>query len=92
MVWPLETGFETPDALVLSEQDIFGARMSRPTGRRRRADNFLREVSSLEVGDLVVHVEHGIGRYEGLETITWMVPSMIACICAMPVATGCICR
>ena len=70
MVWPLETGFETPDALVLSEQDIFGARMSRPTGRRRRADNFLREVSSLEVGDLVVHVEHGIGRYEGLETIT----------------------
>ncbi len=70
MVWPLETGFETPDTLVLSEQDIFGAKMSRPAGRRRRADNFLREVSSLEVGDLVVHVEHGIGRYEGLETIT----------------------
>ena len=70
MVWPLETGFETPDALVLSEQDICGARMSRPTVRRRLSDNFLREVSSLEVGDLVVHVEHGIGRYEGLETIT----------------------
>ena len=67
--WPLETGFTAPDALVLSEQDIFGARIGRPAGKRRRADNFLREVSSLEVGDLVVHVEHGIGRYEGLETI-----------------------
>ncbi len=68
--WPLETGFTTSDALVLSEQDIFGARVGRPAGKRRRADNFLREVSSIEVGDLVVHVEHGIGRYEGLETIT----------------------
>ena len=46
----------------------FGTRSARPQGRRR-ADNFLREVSSLETGDLVVHVEHGIGRYEGLETI-----------------------
>jgi transcription-repair coupling factor (superfamily II helicase) len=55
---------------VITEQDIFGSRISRPQGRRRRAEDFLREVSSLEQGDLVVHVEHGIGRYEGLETIS----------------------
>jgi transcription-repair coupling factor (superfamily II helicase) len=69
-VWSLENGFHTPHMTVITEQDIFGSRISRPQGRRRRAEDFLREVSSLEQGDLVVHVEHGIGRYEGLETIS----------------------
>ena len=69
-VWPLEHGFETDELLVLSEQDVFGTRIARPQGRRRPSDDFLKEVSSLEAGDLVVHVEHGIGRYQGLETIT----------------------
>ncbi len=68
-LWGLERGFELDQIVVLTEQDIFGTRIVRPQGRRRRADDFLKEVSSLETGDLVVHVEHGIGRYEGLETI-----------------------
>ena len=68
-LWPLETGFTWQNLTVISEQDIFGTRLARPAGRRR-ADNFLTEVSSLSGGDLVVHVEHGIGRYEKLETIT----------------------
>ena len=68
LISPVESGFESPYACLVSEQDVFGTRSARPQGRRR-ADNFLREVSSLETGDLVVHVEHGIGRYEGLETI-----------------------
>ena len=68
LISPVESGFESPYACLISEQDVFGTRSARPQGRRR-ADNFLREVSSLETGDLVVHVEHGIGRYEGLETI-----------------------
>ncbi|MGC6517996.1 MAG: transcription-repair coupling factor [Candidatus Puniceispirillaceae bacterium] len=67
--WPLETGFQLQNLQVITEQDIFGTRLARPVGRRR-ADNFLTEVSSLEAGDLVVHVEHGIGRYEKLETIS----------------------
>ena len=66
--WPLETGFALEHITVITEQDIFGTRLARPVGRRR-AENFLTEVSSLEQGDLVVHVEHGIGRYEKLETI-----------------------
>ena len=69
-VWSLENGFHTTHMTVITEQDIFGSRIGRPQGRRRRAEDFLREVSSLEQGDLVVHVEHGIGRYEGLETIS----------------------
>ncbi len=70
MIWPLETGFEAPDFHVISEQDILGDRIAQRPRRKRKADNFLREVDSLTVGDLVVHVEHGIGRYLGLEVIT----------------------
>ncbi|MCP5432608.1 MAG: transcription-repair coupling factor [Alphaproteobacteria bacterium] len=71
-VLPLETGFEGPDRggfAVLSEQDILGDRLVRPRRARRRADNFLTEAASLSPGDLVVHVDHGIGRYEGLKTL-----------------------
>ena len=35
----------------------------------KKAENFLRDITSLATGDLLVHVEHGIGKYEGLETI-----------------------
>ena len=68
-LWPLETGFEAPGMTVITEQDIFGTRIARPSGKRRRSDDFLREVSSLVAGDLVVHAEHGIGRFDGLEII-----------------------
>ena len=67
--WPLETGFQTDYILVFAEPDIFGQRLSRPQSKRGRGDDFLREVSALETGDLVVHAEHGIGRYEGLVII-----------------------
>ncbi|MFQ5562839.1 MAG: transcription-repair coupling factor [Parvularculaceae bacterium] len=64
----LESGFETEEAAFISEQDILGDRLVR-RGRKKRAENFLTEASSLSVGDLVVHVEHGVGRYEGLKTL-----------------------
>ncbi|WP_146345406.1 transcription-repair coupling factor [Falsiphaeobacter marinintestinus] len=69
-VWALEHGFETPDLTVISEQDVLGDRLIRTTRKRRRAENFLTETQSLSPGDLVVHVDHGIGRYHGLEVIT----------------------
>ena len=69
-VWPIEDGFILPGLVVITEKDIYGSRIARPQGKRRRGENFLREVSSLSTGDLVVHVDHGIGRYEGLERIT----------------------
>ena len=69
-VWPIEDGFILPGLVVITEKDIYGSRIARPQGKRRRGENFLREVSSLSTGDLVVHVDHGIGRYEGLEKIT----------------------
>jgi len=79
-VWALEHGFEAPWAssseavgqkiTVISEQDVLGDRLIRRPKRKRRAENFLSEVQSLTPGDLVVHVDHGIGRYLGMEVIT----------------------
>jgi transcription-repair coupling factor (superfamily II helicase) len=69
VVWGLEHGFEGPDFAVVTEQDVLGDRMVRSRGRRRRSQNFLAEASSLSAGDLVTHIEHGVGRYLGLKTI-----------------------
>ncbi|HWU27212.1 MAG TPA: transcription-repair coupling factor, partial [Rhizomicrobium sp.] len=65
----IEHGFEAQDFAVIAEQDILGDRMVRPHGRSKRSQNFLTEASSLAPGDLVTHIEHGIGRYIGLKTI-----------------------
>ncbi|MCL4675531.1 MAG: transcription-repair coupling factor, partial [Pararhodobacter sp.] len=70
-VWPLDSGFVTPDLVVISEQDVLGERLIR-TQRKKRPENFLTEAQGLSPGDLVVHVDHGVGRYTGLETITAM--------------------
>ena len=68
-VWPLETGFEGRGLTVISEQDVLGDRLVRAPRKRRKADNFLTEAQSLSPGDLVVHVDHGIGRYVGLTVV-----------------------
>ena len=73
-VWPLEEGFTGTFAsgglTVISEQDVLGDRLIRPRRKTKRAENYLTEAQSLSPGDLVVHVDHGVGRYNGLETIT----------------------
>ncbi|WP_375690758.1 transcription-repair coupling factor [Pseudooceanicola sp. LIPI14-2-Ac024] len=73
-VLPLEHGFTGSwaggEITVISEQDVLGDRLIRQPKRKRRAENFLTETQSLSAGDLVVHVDHGIGRYHGLEVIT----------------------
>jgi transcription-repair coupling factor (superfamily II helicase) len=69
-VWALEHGFETSDLTVVAEQDILGDRLIRAPKKQRKAENFLTETQSLSTGDLVVHVDHGIGRYQGMEVIT----------------------
>ncbi|WP_282095508.1 transcription-repair coupling factor [Epibacterium ulvae] len=69
-VWALEHGFQAPDMTVISEQDVLGDRLIRSPKKRRKAENFLTETQSLSPGNLVVHVDHGIGRYMGLEVVT----------------------
>jgi transcription-repair coupling factor (superfamily II helicase) len=68
-VLPIEQGFVTDSTVLLGEQDILGDRLSRVPRRRRNLDQFITEATALSPGDLVVHEEHGIGRYDGLETL-----------------------
>jgi transcription-repair coupling factor (superfamily II helicase) len=65
----LESGFETADVALITEQDILGERLIRARRPSKRAENFIAEVTSLAAGDLVVHVDHGIGRFSGLRAI-----------------------
>jgi transcription-repair coupling factor (superfamily II helicase) len=68
-ILPLEHGFTAPDVAVLTEQDMLGDRLVRRARRRKSSDAFLNELATLTPGDLVVHNDHGIGRYEGLTSI-----------------------
>ena len=68
-VLPIERGYASADTTVLTEQDILGERLARPARRRAKSDQFIAEVSALQPGDLVVHIDHGVGRYDGLETL-----------------------
>jgi len=74
-VAPLQTGFALPqrDLIVLTESELYAASPRRQRNRsRERASNveaMIRDLAELKVGDPVVHVEHGIGRYLGLETL-----------------------
>ena len=69
VVLPIDHGFTAPDVALISEQDMLGDRLVRRQKRRKSADAFLAELAALTPGDLVVHQDHGIGRYEGLISI-----------------------
>jgi len=65
----LERGFVGDGMCFITEQDILGERLVRQSRRKVKAENFIAEASALNQGDLVVHVDHGIGRFESLESI-----------------------
>jgi transcription-repair coupling factor (superfamily II helicase) len=67
-VLPLEHGFESDALAFIAEQDILGDRLARPR-KRRRASAVIAEAAALSQGDLIVHQDHGVGRYEGLKTL-----------------------
>ncbi len=69
MVLPLDSGFANDELELITEQDILGDRLVRRKKRKKDADAFLAELSALGRGDLVVHTEHGIGKYLGLEPV-----------------------
>lgn len=71
-IYGLERGFETPDFSIIGEQDILGDRLVRPKRKARRPQDVISELTSLTAGDLVVHVDHGIGRFIGLKAIEAM--------------------
>jgi transcription-repair coupling factor (superfamily II helicase) len=70
MTLALERGFVADKLAIVGEQDLLGERISRPARRRKRADQFIAEATEIAEGDLVVHQDYGIGRYDGLEKLT----------------------
>ncbi len=68
VILPLEKGIETDTLAIIAEQDILGDRLARPR-KKRKASSVLAEAAALSQGDLIVHQEHGVGRYEGLKTL-----------------------
>ena len=65
----LDHGFTSDDLILVTEQDLLGDRLIRPARKHRAADQFRLELGALNIGDFVVHAEHGVGRYAGLETL-----------------------
>jgi len=68
----LSAGFEFPEAglRVLADGDVFPEEVHvHPRGKARGVRSFLSDFRDLRIGDLVVHQDHGIGRFEGLQTI-----------------------
>ncbi len=66
----VERGFVAERIALVGEQDLLGERISRPPRRRKRADQFIAEATEIAEGDLVVHQDHGISRYDGLVTLS----------------------
>jgi len=71
-VGALSGGFELAEEglRVFADGDVFPEEVHlQPRGRRMGARSFLSDFRDLRIGDLVVHQDHGIGRFEGLETL-----------------------
>jgi transcription-repair coupling factor (superfamily II helicase) len=72
-VLPLEEGFVAGnDLAILTESQLFGGRVRLKTTRKRSErdpESIIRSLSDLEPGDPVVHEDHGVGRYRGLQTL-----------------------
>ncbi len=71
VVGPLSRGVVLPGEgyAIITEEEIFGGRTHRArtrSSRQEKARPFVEDLRSLNVGDYVVHVDHGIGRYVGL--------------------------
>jgi transcription-repair coupling factor (superfamily II helicase) len=67
----LSRGFRLPDAAlqVYAEADVFEEDRRAPERRRAATKAFLSDLRDLKVGDLVVHVDHGIGEFVGLKQL-----------------------
>ena len=66
----LLNGFELPAArlVLITEKDIFGRQKKKLLTRKEQGEK-ISHFSDIKVGDYVVHVNHGIGKYLGVETL-----------------------
>src|SRR5690554_5837153 len=72
-VAPLEQGLVQPGISIIAESQLFGERVQQQRRRKQAQDNsdlIVKNLTELKLGAPVVHIDHGVGRYRGLETIT----------------------
>ena len=73
-VAPIERGYWLAEHAVVTETDIFGHRSEAAVERAKRRgidpDLVIKNLIELNIGSPVVHIDHGVGRYRGLETLT----------------------
>jgi transcription-repair coupling factor (superfamily II helicase) len=55
---------------VITEEEIFGRKVHRPSTARTKTTPFLSTFKELKPGDFVVHTDYGVGEYQGLTRIT----------------------
>lgn len=75
IISPFDKGFyaEKPPFALMTESELFGAQVKQSRLRKKReqeAENIIRDLTELKIGSPVVHMDHGVGRYMGLQTIT----------------------
>lgn len=74
IISPLDSGYQldTPSLMVLTESELTGRRVMQRRLRKKSVqdpDALIRDLTELQLGDPVVHLDHGIGRYRGLQTL-----------------------
>lgn len=69
LIMPTENGFHTKDFTLITDQDILGERQRLSRIKKRNHQRFFQELTNITIHDLIVHKDHGIGRYLGLETL-----------------------
>ena len=66
----LDEGFEIDNYIFISEKELFGIKTDKTLYKfKYKIGTKIKELNNLNKGDYVVHINHGIGRYEGIKTI-----------------------
>lgn len=71
-VAPLDQGLVLPELIIISESQLFGFQVQQRRRKKRgtdNSDNIIKSLTELKIGAAVVHIDHGIGRYQGLKII-----------------------
>ena len=67
----IKNGFESEDLIIITEQDLFGEKIIKlnDNDSGRELEKIIKEQNNINIGDLVIHKDYGLGRFIGLETI-----------------------
>ena len=92
----LQSGFEMPSIhlVVITEGEMFTQKQRKARKVDKKIENAerIKSYTELKVGDYVVHVNHGIGKYVGIGTLEIAGIHKDYCIFCMPAAISCPCR